>query len=144
MKTCSKALALGLVMAAGAALAHENVKNPVVKERMMAMKTVGANTKVLGQMAKGEAAFDAARAAEATAALIATAEQVPALFEAPETDPESEAKPEIWSNWADFVTKSEALGAAAGAIDTSNLDGVKAGMGALGGSCKACHSDYRL
>ena len=144
MKTYSKALALGLVVAAGAALAHENVKNPVVKERMMAMKTVGANTKVLGQMAKGEVAFDAARAAEATATLVATAGQVPALFEAPETDPVSEAKPEIWSNWDDFVSKSQAMAAAAGAMDTSSQAGVQAGMGALGGSCKACHSDYRL
>ena len=134
-------LALAL---AGAALAKEGVQNPAVKARMDAMATIGANTKVLGDMAGGKAAFDAAKAAEAAAAINATALTVPGLFEAEETDPVSEAKPEIWANWADFVAKTDALAAAAAAVDTTSLDGVTAGMGAIGGSCKACHSAYRL
>lgn len=143
-----KLLALSLIAAAGVAAgvagAKEGVQNPAVKARMDAMAAIGASTRVLGDMAGGKADFDAAKAAEAAAAINATALTVPGLFEAPETDPVSEAKPEIWANWADFVAKTDALAAAAAAVDTSSLDGVKAGMGALGGSCKACHSAYRL
>lgn len=141
-----KLLAVPLLAAAlaGVAVAKEGVQNPAVKARMEAMATIGANTKVLGDMAGGKAAFDAARAAEAAAAINATALTVPGLFEAAETDPVSEAKPEIWANWADFVAKTDALAAAAAAVDSSSLEGVQAGMGALGGSCKACHSAYRL
>ena len=146
MTLASKILALSLIAAgvAGVAVAKEGVQNPAVKARMDAMATIGANTKVLGDMAGGKAAFDAAKAAEAAAAINAAALTVPGLFEAEETDPVSEAKPEIWTNWADFVAKTEALAAAAAAVDTSSVEGVQAGMGAIGGSCKACHSAYRL
>ena len=59
------------------------------------------------------------------------------------TDPVSEAKPEIWTNWADFISKANGLGTAAAAVDTASLEGIKAGMGGIGGACKACHETYR-
>ena len=144
MKFSSRLLALALIAAGGVALAKEGVQNPAVKARMDAMAVIGMNTKVLGDMAGGKATFDAAKAAEAAAAINATALTVPGLFEAEESDPVSEAKPEIWANWADFVSKADALAAAGAAMDTATPEGVAAGMGALGGSCKACHSAYRL
>lgn len=144
MKLPSKLLAVALIAAAGVALAKDGVQNPVVKARMDAMATIGANTKVLGDMAGGKVPFDAAQAAEAAAAINATALTVPGLFEPQEIDPVSEAKPEIWANWADFVAKADALAQAAAALDGSSLDGVKAGMGGIGGACKACHSAYRI
>lgn len=144
MQLRKKTLALGLILVAGIATAKEGVQNAVVKERMDAMSVIAASTKVLGDMAGDKVAFDAARATEAAAAIAAASATVPALFEAQADDPVSEAKPEIWANWADFTAKSEALHQAAQALDTSSLEGLKAGMGVVAGACKACHSTYRL
>lgn len=139
----ARAIALCLICAAGTALAKDEAKNPVVKERIALMQTIRMNTGKLGDMASGKAAFDAAGAASAKAALVAAAGQIPAKFKPEETDPVSEAKPGIWQDWDDFAKHAGALEAAAGKIDTASLDGVKAGMGGVGQACKSCHTTYR-
>lgn len=144
MKMLSRTLALGLIVAGGMAFAEGEASDPTVKARQEIMKTIGMNTKVLGDMAGGKADFDAAAAEAAKAAMIAAAAEVAVKFEMQADDPASEAKAEIWSNWDDFVTKADALGAAAEALDPSSLEGVRAGMGGIGGSCKGCHSLYRM
>ena len=144
MKLIHKTLILGLVLAAGAASAKEGVQNPTVAARMNAMQTIRANVAALGDMASGKATFDATAAQAAKAAIAATVTKVPALFEPQETDPVSEAKADIWTNWADFLSKADGLGQAAAALDASSVDGIKAGMGAIGGACKACHSTFRM
>jgi len=138
------AAALGLAALGGAALAHEGVQNEAVKARMMLMDNIKDAVGVLGGMAKGEMAFDAAKADAAKEALIRHSAEIPAAFEAEEMDPKSEARPEIWENWEDFVGKAEALGAAAGELDTSDQAWMGPGMGKIGGACKACHEDYRV
>jgi len=131
-------------LAAMPTLAHSEVTNEAVKARMAAMKTIGGGMKTLGDMAKGAMAFDAVAAQGAVDSIEVAAAKVPALFEPQETDPKSEAKPEIWTNWDDFVTKAEALEKAAAGIAISAEADIGAAMGALGGACKACHSDYKL
>ena len=54
------------------------------------------------------------------------------------------AAPEIWTNWDDFLVKSEAFTAAVQAIDTSSPDGLGTGLAAIGASCKSCHRIYRI
>ena len=137
------ALTLGATLA-GAAFAHEDVKNPAVKARMELMGKVKDATGALGGMAKGEMAFDEAKATAARAALIKHAAAIPAAFEAKEMDPKSTALPAIWDNWDDFVTKAGAMGNAAEALDTSAQDWLGAGMGGIGGSCAGCHKAYRV
>ena len=143
MKSLTISLALCAGLVAGAALAKDGVTNPVVKERMDVMQTIRVNTGKLGDMASGKATFDAAAATEAKTALAAAAAQIVKAFEANEDDPVSEATPKIWETYADFSSKAEAMVTAAEAVDTSSLDGIKAGMGAVGGACKACHESYR-
>ncbi|WP_343080608.1 cytochrome c [Ostreiculturibacter nitratireducens] len=140
----TRTIALILALSAGVAIAKEEAQNPAVKARQNAMETIAANVKVLGDMAGGKAEFDEAKAAEAAAVVAATALTVPGLFEAEEDDPASEALPDIWMDFADFTTKSDAVVAAAQAIDTSSVSGLQAGMGALGGACKSCHTAYRM
>ncbi|GAA3860084.1 cytochrome c [Celeribacter arenosi] len=138
-------LATALVISATfGVMARADVENPAVMARMDAMKTIGGSLKTLGDMAKGAVAFDAAAANAALDAVEQKAAAVPALFEAQETDPESEAKPEIWTNWEDFVAKSKALEMAAAGATITDQASIGAAMGALGGTCKACHSDYRM
>ncbi len=144
MKFLTKGLIAGLVLVAGVAVAKEGVQDPTVKARQELMGTIGMNTKALGDMAGGKADFDAAKAQAAKEAIMAASAEIGAKFEPQASDPVSEAKPEIWTNWDDFVAKAGALNAAATALDASSLDSVKAGMGAIGGACKDCHSTYRL
>lgn len=144
MKLMTKSLIAGLVLIAGVAVAKEGVQDPTVKARMDLMGTIGMNVKVLGDMATDKVAFDAAAALAAQEALVAASAEIPAKFEPQATDPVSEAKPEIWTNWDDFVAKAGALNAAATALDPASLDGVKAGMGAVGGACRDCHTTYRM
>jgi len=144
MKLMTKSLIAGLVLVAGVAVAKEGVQDPTVKARMDLMGTIGMNVKVLGDMATDKVAFDAAAALAAQEALVAASADISAKFEPQATDPVAEAKPEIWTNWDDFVAKAGALNAAATALDPASLDGVKAGMGAVGGACRDCHTTYRM
>jgi cytochrome c556 len=143
MRFVTKALIVSLTLTAGAAIAKEGVQDPTVKARMELMDTVGSNTKVLGDMAAGKAAYDASAAEAAKVALVAAATDIPAKFETEADDPVSEARPDIWMNTEGFVEKAKGLENAAGAIDVSSLEAIQAGMGDLAGACKACHTDFR-
>ena len=144
MKLMTKGLIAGLVLVAGVAFAKEGVQDPTVKARMDLMGTIAMNTKALGDMAGGKAPFDAAAATAAKDALVAASSDIAAKYEAQATDPVSEAKAEIWTNWDDFVAKAGALNAAATALDVTSAETIGAGMGAVGGACKDCHSTYRM
>lgn len=143
MKFTTKTLVLGLVMVGGIAYAQSKAADPDVNARQTLMQGNGAAMGTLGGMAKGEAAFDAAAAEAAKQALIANAAEIAAKFTNNASDPENRAKPDVWTNWDDFAAKAAALGAAATALDASSLDGVKAGLGAIGGACKDCHTSYK-
>ncbi|MBE2275039.1 MAG: cytochrome c [Rhodobacteraceae bacterium] len=117
---------------------------PEAMARAQLMDDVRTNMGVLGGMAEGKVAFDAAAAAAARDALIADADKISEAFAVQGADdPASEAKPEIWTDWDAFLVKAGGLKSAAEAVDTTSLDTVKAGLGGLGGACKACHQTYR-
>ncbi|MGC3939920.1 c-type cytochrome [Roseobacter sp. EG26] len=130
---------------AGTAFAHTGVKNMIVKARMDAMSAIGADMKTLGQMAKGATAFDRDRARSAAASIAKHAADTPALFEADEDDPKSEAKAEIWDDFADFTAKSKSLEALALELSASIAAGsdLAPAIKSLGGACQACHKVYR-
>lgn len=142
MKLISKALITGFVLTAS--VAYAAATDPAVIARQDLMKTVGAQSKVLFGMAGDKAAFDPAAAEAAKAALVAASAEIAAKFEPQATDPESEAKAEIWTNWNDFVAKATALNAASTGLDVSSLDALKASIGPVGGTCKDCHTAYRM
>ncbi|MYF88372.1 MAG: cytochrome c, partial [Boseongicola sp. SB0676_bin_33] len=107
------------LIAATAALAHQGVQNPAVKARMAAMSAISENMKTLGMMARGATEFDAEAARDAAAAIADHASAVPGLFEANETDPMSEARPEIWTSFEDFSAKASELESVAAGLSTS-------------------------
>ncbi|AWB47285.1 cytochrome C556 [Gemmobacter aquarius] len=144
MKFTKTLVITGFAFAATALYAAERT-DPNAIARSELMETIGGATKVLGGMAGGKAPYDAAAAEAAKTALAEAAAKITATFETQGgADPADEAKPEIWANWDDFVKKSGALEAAATALDASSLEGVQAGMGAIGGTCKDCHTAYRM
>lgn len=135
-------LAVTLALAGGLAFAQQ-ATNPSVIARQQVMKEIGGSMKVLGDMASGKAAFDAAGAKAAAAALAAESAKVEATFQENVTEADSKASPKIWTDWAGFVAQADDLKAGADAIDPSTLDSLKASLGAAGGTCRACHTDYR-
>jgi cytochrome c556 len=141
-----KAFAIGAVLAAGTAFAQDaEPTDPNAIARSELMKTVGKNTGILGDMAGGKTAYDAAAAEGAKAALIEAAGKIEATFmDQGAADPASESKPEIWTNWDGFLTRAKALGDAATAMDVASAETIGAGMGALGGACKDCHTEFRM
>jgi cytochrome c556 len=141
----TKILVLGFVLAAGVAFAEAERTDPNAIAREELMEIVGKNTGILGDMAGGKAAYDAAAAEAAKAALIDASSKIEATFkDQGAADPASEAKPEIWTGWDDFLKKGGALNAAATALDVSSAEAIGAGMGAVGGACKDCHTTYRV
>lgn len=144
MKFTTKVLAIGFALLAGVALAEVEATDPLVIAQKDLMKSFGGAAKTLGGMASGEVAFDAAAAEAAKAALLAGSAEIAVKFANAGSDPASEAKPEIWTSWDDFLVKAKGLSDAATALDVASVDGIKAGMGAVGGACKACHTAYRM
>lgn len=140
-----KAILIGAVVIAGAAYAKGDRTDPNAKARSDLMRDIGKNIGVLGDMAGGKAAYDAAAAEAAKAALVADAGKIEAAFkDQGGADPASEAKPEIWANWDEFLADAKKLGDAAAAIDVASAETIGAGMGALGGTCKDCHTEFRM
>lgn len=135
---------MAFCMMAGIAFAHSGVTNPVVKARMDLMKEVQEATAVLGKMARQAVPFDSAKAEAARLRLIETATEIPEAFAAPETDPNSEARPAIWRDWDTFQSSAERMQTVAQTLDTASLDSLRAGMGRIGKTCKSCHEAFRI
>jgi cytochrome c556 len=144
MKTLSTSLMLGVLLAASAVYAETAATTSEVMARQDLMKYFGRSAKALGGMASGEVAFDAAAAETAKQTLIAGAADIEAKFTANVADAGSKAQPAVWTNWEDFLAKAKALGDAAAALDVTSAETIGAGMGAIGGSCKGCHTDYKM
>lgn len=144
MRLMTKTLTLGLILAGGMALAQQQATDPTVIAWKELMRANAGAAKVLGDMASGATAFDQAAAEAAKARLIEDAKATPAAFQTEASDPASRALPAIWANWDDFVAKAGGLAAAAEALDTASAETIGAGMGAIGGTCAACHRAYQM
>ncbi len=138
-------IALGAIALGTAAFAHSGVKDPDVMNRMMGMSEMAKQMKVLGAMAKGEQAFDAAAVDAALARMSEEASYIPSLFEPKATDPKSEALPVIWDEFATFEEHARALEKTSTALSGTVATRADLGpvMKELGQACSACHSDYR-
>lgn len=145
-------LSLVAALAAGIAMAQSTPEelSAAVEARQAHMKAYGGAMRVLGQMAQGEVAYDAAAATEAATRLAELSAIDQSGFWLPGTEAgavgESEALPALFENLEDYTVRTAALNAAAVAMQTAaatDLDALRAAMGPLGGSCGACHELYR-
>lgn len=137
--------AIALTAVATAAIAHTGVTNPAVMARMEAMSSIADEVKALSGMARGSVEFDAGEVATRMDAIAAVGTEVKVLFEAPEDDPNTEAAPSIWENYAAFTAHADDMVAAAeagaGAGDPAAL---QQALSELGETCKSCHGDFRI
>ena len=142
MKLSPQSVFLALILVGGVALA-EGAVDPDVKARQDLMAANGAAMKTLGGMASAKIAFDATAAEAAKQVLIANAAGTLVAFKNQASDPAGHASNSIWTAWDDFSAKAGDMGTAAAALDTTSAESVAAGLGAIGGTCKACHTAYK-
>lgn len=136
-------------ISAGAGLAQDSFKS-ALGARQGQMKIIAFNLGVLGSMAKGETEYDATAAQDAADNLVAIS-QLAQTAQWPEgSDSDSiegtDALPAIWSDNAGFQADWEEFGVKAAALQSAAGQGAQAigpAMGGLGGTCKACHDDFR-
>jgi len=132
----------GLGLGLTAAMAQSNP----IAERQQTMKAVGAATREGAAIAKGEVAFDAAKAQAVFKTYADAAKKMPSLFpDSSKTGGETTASPKIWEDQAGFkaaFAKFEA-DASAGAT-VANLDGFRTAFGAATKNCGTCHEAYRI
>lgn len=144
------ALAGAVALSAAVLPATAQDSNPAVDARQGQFRIMSLNIGVLGGMARGNTDYDA-EAAQAAANNLLAMSQIDQRFHwVPGTDSESmegtRALPAIWEEgsqvieiWGQFGTAAQALAAVAG----DGLDPMRAALGPVGGSCGACHDDYR-
>lgn len=141
MRHLVRAAAVGAVIlatAGGAMAAGE------IAARQEAMKGVGGAMKAIKAAVEGNKAADAA---EPAMKIAATMQKVPSLFPKGSDAGETDAKPEIWADWAAFEKAAADAGAAAeklaGVAKSGDAAATGEAMKALGGACGACHKPFR-
>jgi cytochrome c556 len=104
----------------------------------------------LNSMVKGEKPFDASKADQMVANLIATARKIPTTFTADLKGKSSAnsryaASPKVWEDKADFDGHAakllQVLEENRSKVQT--LDGLKTAYPAINGACNGCHETYR-
>lgn len=132
-----------------AALAADPVED-TIKARQGFYKLLGANMGVLAGMAKGEVEYDSAAAQTAADNMkTLTMYNVGHLYMPGTSNADSDktrALPKIWEDFPGVQEKGGAFVEAVAAMQAvagAGKDEMVAALGPLGGTCKACHDNYR-
>ena len=133
------------ITASSIAFAHSGVKDQNVKERMLLMKAMAENTKLIGQMLKKQTPFELNEVKRALEQLSSLSLQTPKVFEVNATDPKSEAKQNIWDEFDEFTKLSNDLAKSTSelAVLVEDIDDLRPTLMKISEGCKACHSNYR-
>lgn len=151
------AVAAGLAMIAGAALAHEDLgkvpDTPAAKAvvaRHQNFKQLGGAFKAIADELKKDAPDKAAIGANAKK-MNALAAQEASWFPkgtGPEAGVKTGAKPEIWSDPKGFAAAVQKLEGETAKLQQVSASGdvaaIKAQVQATGGACKGCHDKFRV
>lgn len=147
-RAAAASLAAALALAPAATLAQD-FENQVAA-RQGQFKVMALNLGMLGGMARGTVEYDADTAALAAANLVAIS-QLDQAFHWPEGSDNimldtTRAQPSIWEDFDDFASKWQDYGTQAAALADVAATGQEAlgpAVGALGGTCQACHEAHR-
>jgi cytochrome c556 len=137
----------GLAMSLPAAAQFQKPED-AIKYRQSAFQVMSAHFGRIGAMANGRVPFDA-KVAQDNMAIVNVVHKLPftAFGEGTDKGLPQRAKPEVWKEAAKFRAAGEKMQAEVAKLDAAvkagNLDAIKAAFGAAGGSCKACHDDFR-
>jgi cytochrome c556 len=132
------------------ASAADSKPEDAVKYRQSVYTIIGWNFKPIGAMVKGEVPFDAAAVARHAQYVEMMSKAAPEGFpkgSGPDAVKDTEAKPEIWTNWGKFETKmndfQQEAAHLAEVAKTGDEKAIKAQFGKTAETCKACHKEFR-
>ena len=128
------------------AFADGHEANPAVKARQAHMQLYAHNIGILGGMAQGKIDYDAELAQIAADNLAAVAAMNETTYWIEGTAEGTKALPAIWDNMDDFMVEQDGLTVASAAmaeVAGTDLASLQGAMGDLGGTCSACHREYR-
>lgn len=121
----------------------------VVDVRRALFTLIGSNFRPVGDTLQGKVPYDAADLQKRVARVAFLAPQLSEVFPDFSATGETKAKPEIWSNRADFDGKLKDFQSHVLALaqvvekDAGNADAFKAAAAAVGKDCKGCHDEYK-
>ncbi|MFW8594027.1 cytochrome c [Cribrihabitans neustonicus] len=121
----------------------DHVTSKHVSSRLALMAGQKAEIEALIAMTSGRTAFDRARAKAARGHLIRSTGTIRKRFRKPRLDRRSHARVLIWQSWDDFKDRAAAAEAAAKALNTRNLKGLRRTLPGLMQRCQSCHETYR-
>ena len=117
-----------------------------IKYRRAAYTLMNLNFGSLAAMAEDKKPFSKEEAAR-NADFVAMLSTVPKGFFGEGTDKDTKAKPEIWTNRADFDAKMDKMAGDAAklpaVVRSGDMAAFKKQVGDVGAACKACHDDFR-
>ncbi len=146
-KLISTALAFAAITMALPAAAQFAKPEDAIKYRKNALFVMQQNYARVAGMAAGRVPFDAKVAADSAANAEFVSKLPWAGFGEGTDKGDTKAKAEIWTDKAkfdDYAQKMQAeMGKLNAAAKTGSLDAIKAAVGAVNGSCKACHDAFR-
>ena len=135
------------------ALAGSHAEGKFAKEvaaRQAQMTLISFNLGILGDMAKGDVAYDSESASQAASDLAAASALMMAAAWPQGSDNASikgtRALPAAWEKWPDIATKGQDLVKATAAMADAagtDLDALRGAIGPVGQACGACHKAYR-
>ncbi|MEP2718795.1 cytochrome c [Pseudophaeobacter sp.] len=114
-----------------------------VQERVTLMQGQKAALTILGEMVAGRRNYDLAAAKAARRSLMASTRKIPKRFSKHRMEPNSHARPEIWTRWQDFTQRAETARLAAKQINAGSLTGLRRSVPAMVQACHSCHQSYR-
>jgi cytochrome c556 len=137
------------LFAAGAAQAQFQKPEQAVKYRQSTLSVMGTHFSRTAAMANGKVPFDA-KVAQDNIAIVETMGKLPWAAFTADTDKVagSRTKPEAFTEAAKFKQLAESMQSEvvklSAAGKTGNVDQIKAAVGAVGKSCKACHDAFQV
>ena len=144
------ALVLLVTACAFAGAAHAQAAKPeqVLKYRKALYSVIGWNFGPMSAMAQGKVPYDAAEFARRAERVAAVAPMLSEAFPAESKGvANSELKPEMWANRADFDAKMKDLVERSAALATvaksGDFEKSKAAFMQTAQTCKACHDKYK-
>lgn len=140
-------LGITLMTAALGLTACSSPDSPDIKARQDSMKSWGDAMGVMGDMAEAPETFDAEVFREQASYLASDAATPWTHFE--DSEALGNATSAVWSNNDDFTAKAAQFKQAtaelnAAAQTATGIEEVLPALGAVGESCKSCHTDYRV
>ena len=137
--------------AAPAAVPGPNPAKQAIAVRKASFALIGNNFKPIGDVLQGKATYDAAEIQKRATRVAFLSEFLTDAF--PEAsnlgEPDTKAKPEIWTNRAEFDKKLKdfqdhaATLAQVAAKEKTDSEAFKTAAGAVGQDCKGCHEKFK-